>query len=392
MATTTDASIPFLDLKATTASQRPALDDAIKRVLNSAHYLFGPDVAAFEDEFAAWLSLGSDDVPPLHCVGAANGTSAISMALHGAGVKPGDVVVTQANTFAATVAASDAVGASVVLVDCDDRGRMDLDQAFAAVKAHGAKVLLVVHLYGECVDMDAVAEFQASVPGLLVVEDCAQSHGTAWKGRKVGTFGDAGCFSFYPGKNLGALGDAGAVVSRHPDLADAARTYGNIGAKLKYHHVVSGINSRMDTLQAAALRVKLPALDGWNAARRQVAAWYEAEIKATALRASGVALLQPPSGAHPDMTHTYHLVVLKLPNRRVRDAVRQALNDRGIGCLVHYPFPCHKMPAFGYAAGDSHPVAEDLAHRILSLPCYPTLTRAQAARVVAAVKDAMSAL
>jgi len=356
---------PFLNLQHVTQSQRTELDAAIAKVLDHSHYLYGPEVGAFEEAFAAWL-----DVP--HCVGAANGTAALEMAVRALGIGPGDEVVTQTNTFAASGLAILSVGATPVFVDCDGRGRMDLDQAFEACRRPKVKALMVVHLYGECVDMDRVTTECAEL-GVALIEDCAQSHGTAWKGRKVGTFGQIGCFSFYPGKNLGACGDAGALVTSDPELARLARIVGGLGAETKYVHIMPGINSRMDTLQAAILGVKLPLLDEWNEARRRVASWYEAELD----KCLTVALLQPPSLTHPSMTHTYHLLVLRLIESVDRETLMEKLRSKGVGCLIHYPHPCHTMGAFQDRSVTVGPLttSQALATSMLSLPIHPYLTR-----------------
>jgi len=357
------SSFPFLDMKAVTASQREELDGAVQKIFDSSMFLFGEDVSQFEENFAKWVGTS-------HCVGAANGTSALEMALRGAKIGKGDKVVVQTNTFAASVMAIVHCGAEPVFVDCDARGRMDLDQAFSKCLATGAKAIMVVHLYGECVDMARVSAFTKD-HGVILIEDCAQAHGTAWEGRKVGSFGLAGCFSFYPGKNLGACGDAGAVVTNDAALADDARTVGTIGAKTKYLHTMLGINSRMDTIQAAVLNVKLPALDGWNEKRRQVAGWYEEDLASV----TGLHLLQPPSGAEPQMTHTYHLLIVVIEDQTLRDGLLRALKEAGVGALIHYPYPCHTMDAFHEFKGESHPVAEKLAKSMISLPMHPFLKR-----------------
>lgn len=360
---------PFLNLQETTKEQRTELDVAISKVLDHSHYLFGPEVTAFENDFAAWVGTKA-------CVGAANGTAAIEMALFGAGVKPGDKVVTQANTFAATGLSILHVGATPVFVDCDDHGYMNMDEAAKACADPAVKALIVVHLYGACPDMDRVVAL-AEETGTLLIEDCAQAHGTAWKGQKVGTFGVAGCFSFYPGKNMGAMGDAGAVVTNDLALADAARTYGTLGAPTKYNHTCPGINSRMDTLQAAILSVKLKNLDGWNAKRRQVAGWYEKHFEGC----KELTMLQAPSLGDPHMTHTYHLGVFRLTDPSKREALMAHLRSKEIGCLIHYPYPCHTMGAFVAHNDESHPTSEALSISIISLPMHPYVSEDQVVQI-----------
>ena len=360
---------PFLNLQETTREQRTELDEAISRVLDHSNYLFGPEVTRFEEDFAVWVGAKA-------CVGAANGTAAIEMALFGAGVKPGDKVVTQTNTFAATGLAILHVGATPVFVDCDEWGYMNLEEAAKACGDPTVKALIVVHLYGACPDMDRVVALAKDTDTLLI-EDCAQAHGTAWRGQKVGTFGVAGCFSFYPGKNMGAMGDAGAVVTDDLALAAAARTYGTLGAPTKYNHTCPGINSRMDTLQAAVLLVKLKNLDGWNAARRQVAAWYEKHFEGL----SHLFMLHPPSLTHPSMTHTYHLAVFRLVDPSKREALMDHLQSKSVGCLIHYPYPCHTMEAFLAHNGESHPVSEALSGSIFSLPIHPYVTEKQVIQI-----------
>lgn len=359
-------SYPFIDLKSTTQHQRKELNETICNVLDDAHYLFGTQVAEFEQKFAEWVGTK-------YCVGAANGTSALEMALVAAGVQKGDKVVTQTNTFAASVFSIIHAGAVPILVDCDARGYINMKEVEEVCKCNDVKALMIVHMYGGCTDMDTVSEF-IDKNNMLLIEDCAQAHGTEWKGRKVGTFGHAGCFSFYPGKNLGACGDAGAIVTNDLGLAERARTYGNIGARKKYYHEMVGINSRMDTIQAAILCVKLPMLDSWNKSRRTVAEWYEEMLSDVPT----VSLLQPPS-ENTDKTHTYHLMVVVLDDSVCRDDVLEQLSSSGIGCLIHYPVPCHRMDAMKHEYMDeyakTHPNSEYLSGHMLSLPIHPYITR-----------------
>jgi dTDP-4-amino-4,6-dideoxygalactose transaminase len=360
-------SVPFLDLRPVHDELRDEMGAAIDRVIASSHYVLGPEVEAFEREFAAFCGAR-------HCIGVGNGMEAIELALRALDVGRGDEVVTTSHTAFPTVAAVTAVGATPVLVDVDPDTFCMRPEALAASFSSRTRAVLPVHLYGRCADMDPIDALAAEV-GVPVVEDAAQAHGATYRGRMAGTLGRAAAFSFYPTKNLGALGDGGAVVTDDDELALRVRRLRNYGEESKYVNVETGFNSRLDELHAAVLRVKLRHLDRWNADRRRIAALYD-ELLAGA---DGVV----PPGA--DEGHVYHLYV-------VRSAAREALQERlraaGIGTQVHYPTPVHRQAA--YAAGvrisGSLVATERLAGEVLSLPAYPGLAEADVRAVAAAVR------
>jgi dTDP-4-amino-4,6-dideoxygalactose transaminase len=353
--------IPFNDLKPLHRELADALGAAAARVLNSGWYILGPEVEQFEAAFAAYH--GSGDA-----VGVASGTDAIELALRSAGIGPGDEVITVAHTAVATVCAIERAGARPVLVDIDPVSyTMDPAAARAAITAQ-TRALMPVHLYGQPADMDALVGLAARA-GLLLIEDCAQAHGARYKGKRVGTFGALAAFSFYPTKNLGACGDGGAVLARDPLLADRLRRLRNYGQTTRYHHQERGINSRLDELQAALLRVKLEQLDVCNAHRRELAGHY---------RQSFDGVIHPVES--PGTEHVYHLYVVRHPER---DALRATFRDLGMETQVHYPVPVHLQPAYadlGYGLG-SLPVTEQTAATIVSLPMYIGLSAAEVARV-----------
>jgi dTDP-4-amino-4,6-dideoxygalactose transaminase len=295
------------------------------------------------------------------------------------GIGPGDEVITVANTFIATALAIVRVGAKPVLVDCEPASlSIDVSQVAAAITPR-TRVILPVHLYGRLADMPALA-LLAEQHGIALVEDAAQAHGAALDGRAAGAWGAAGCFSFYPSKNLGALGDGGAVVTSDAALAEKLRMVRNYGGQVKYQHDIAGFNSRLDTLQAAVLRVKLPHLDEWNHARRQAAAKLR-ELLSTA----NVHLPALPRDAEFPIDHVQHLFPIEVDNR---DEVARRLSDLGIGVAIHYPTPVHLAPAMaslGHRRG-AFPVAERAADRLLSLPLYPEITHEQLQRVATAVR------
>lgn len=372
-------AVPFGDLRRQNAPLRAELDAAITRVLDSGWFILGQEVAAFEQEFAACCGA-------THCVGVASGAEALYLALAAHGVGPGDEVVTVANACMYELAAIVQAGARPVLVDVDPLTQTMDPDAFAAAITPRTRAVIPVHLFGRLAPMPAICAV-ASRSGIAVIEDAAQAHG-AWAldaegaPRRAGQWGGAACFSFYPSKNLGALGDAGAIVTDDPALAERLRRLRMYGWAEKYHTVeAGGRNSRLDELQAAVLRVKLPHLEAGNAARRQRAAWY-AELLA------GLPLRIPAD----DPGHCYHLYVVTLESRAARDALRAHLAARRIGCDVHYPIPAHLQPAFaglGYRPGDL-PVSEELAGRILSLPLYPELSRAEIEQVALAVREGLA--
>lgn len=366
-------SIPLVDLQAQYAAIHEEVDEAIRRVVESAQFIMGPDVAAFEAEFAAWCG-----VP--HCVGVGSGTAALELTLRALGVEPGHEVVTVAHTFIATAEAISAVGAKPVFVDIDPLTYTLDPDAFAAAITPRTRAVIPVHLYGQPADMTQIGAIAAQ-HGIAVVEDAAQAHGATWEGTTIGSFGDAACFSFYPGKNLGAYGDAGAVTSRHEAIAEQVRSLRNHGRRSKYLHDQVGFGHRMDTLQAAILRVKLPHLRAWTTERQRLAARYS-----SLLQESGVTLPYVAPAAEP----VWHLYVIRTTER---DAMVQDLTRQGIGVGVHYPVPLHLQPAYadlGYCPG-SLPVTEAVAATCVSLPLYPELSDAQQDRVVDAVRHFMEA-
>jgi dTDP-4-amino-4,6-dideoxygalactose transaminase len=365
--------VPFGDLKRQYEALRPELDAAAARVLAGGWYILGPEVRAFEEEFAAFCGVR-------HCVGVANGTEALHLALVGLGIGPGDEVITVANAAVYEALTILQAGARPVLVDVDPQTHT-LDPALLeAALTPRTRAVMPVHLYGRMADMPAILAF-AERHGLLVVEDCAQAHGARQGGRPAGSMGACGCFSFYPSKNLGALGDGGAIVTDDPALAERLRRLRQYGWSRKYYSTEpAGLNSRLDELQAALLRVKLPHLPAWNARRRELARRYAALLADTPLG------LPAP---HPDEEHVYHLYVVRAPGR---DRLLEALRERGIGADVHYPLPAHQQPIYrdsGYAPAGGLPVTERLAAEVLSLPIYPELTDQEADEVAAALREVL---
>jgi dTDP-4-amino-4,6-dideoxygalactose transaminase len=348
------ARVPFVDLGAQYATLRDDVRGAIDTVLERGDFVLGAAVDAFEEEFAASCGVA-------HAVGVDSGLSALELALRALGVGPGDEVVTAANSFIASALPISNLGAVPVLVDVDEAtANLDVERLEAAVGPR-TTAILPVHLYGQPADMDGVLEV-ARRHDLRVVEDACQAHGARWRGRRAGSLGDAAAFSFYPAKNLGAYGDGGIVTTGDPDLAERIRLLRNYGSREKYRHELLGANHRLDTLQAAVLRVKLRHLDVWNEARRRIAARYDELLAGE--------VVTPVR--RPEAEHVYHLYVIRHPER---DALRAHLEASGIATGIHYPLPIHLQPAYsglGYARGD-FPVTERLAHEILSLPMYPEL-------------------
>ncbi|PKP67743.1 MAG: erythromycin biosynthesis sensory transduction protein eryC1 [Alphaproteobacteria bacterium HGW-Alphaproteobacteria-8] len=358
--------IPFLDLRAQYGEVGPEIEVAVLEVLRSGQYVLGAPVERFEDAFARFCGVR-------HAVAVNTGTSALHLALLAAGIGPGDEVITTPMTFVATVAAIVQTGARPVFTDIDpETWNIDPARVADAVTSR-TRALLPVHLHGRLADMDALGRI-ARRHGLAVVEDAAQAHGALADGRRAGGFGDIGCFSFYPGKNLGACGEGGAVVTDRDDFADTLRCLRDWGQVGKYNHVREGFNYRMDALQGAALTVKLSRLDRWTEARRDVANAYHANLDPRIARTKG------PIG--PD--HACHVYAIRVENR---PAIQAALAERGVATSIHYPVPVHLQPAYaflGYRAGD-FPVAEALAADILSLPIYPEMRGIDVANVLEAV-------
>ena len=361
--------IPFVDLKAQYQSIKAEIDSAVLRVLESGHYVLGEEVLAFEAEFAAACGVE-------YAVGVSSGTSALHLALLAAGVGPGDEVITVPFTFVATVAAIEYAGARPVLVDVEPNSlTMDVEALERAITPR-TKVILPVHLYGHAADMDPILDL-ARDAGLLVVEDAAQAHLAAYRGRYVGGIGDLGCFSFYPGKNLGAYGEGGIVTTNDPKLARTLRMLRDWGAEKKYAHELKGFNYRLESLQAAILRVKLARLDAWTEARRAHAARYDAAL-------ADMEFNTPTVQAYA--RHVYHVYALRAADR---DKLQAGLLEQGIQTGIHYPTPVHLLPAYanlGYSTG-SFPQAERAAREVLSLPMYPELSEMQVQQVIDALRQ-----
>ena len=364
------SGVPFVDLKARVSAVRGELEAAVGRVLDSGWFILGPEGEAFERELAS--ACGAQDA-----VGVASGTEAIQLALSAVGVGAGDEVVTSPLTAAFTGLAILAAGARPVFADVDPATLNVAPEAAARAVTARTKALLPVHLYGHPADLDPLLQI-ARDHGIPLVEDACQAHGALYKGRVVGALSGIGALSFYPTKNLGALGDGGAVLVNDPALAVRLRRARNGGQTDRYHHPEPGINSRLDEMQAAVLRVGLRHLEHWNARRRELAAIYRREL------ASAGGLVLPV--AQPYARPNHHLFVVRHPRR---DALMAGLAERGIATLIHYPVPLHLQGAFAALGGrrGDFPVAENAAAEIVSLPLYPEMTDAQALAVAAAVRE-----
>lgn len=360
--------IPFLDLGAAYRELKAEIDAAIQRVLDSGWYILGPEVEAFEAEWAAYC--GAD-----HAVGVANGLDALILALRALDIGPGDEVIVPSNTYIATWLAVTAVGARPLPVE-PDPATYNIDPTrIAAALSPATRAILPVHLYGQPADLDPILTL-ARQHGIAVVEDAAQAHGARYKGQRIGAHGDVVCWSFYPGKNLGALGDGGAITTNRDDLADRIRVLRNYGSRVKYVNEAQGVNSRLDPLQAAVLRTKLLHLDAWNDRRRAIAAAYS-----EGLLGNGLILPHVPDWADP----AWHLYVVRSSDR---DRLQKRLAEAGIGTLIHYPIPPHMQNAYaglGFAP-DALPLARLYADEVLSLPMGPQLPLSDAARVIDAVR------
>ncbi len=362
--------IPFGDLRLQYRAIKTELDQAVQSVLDNGWFILGKNVSAFEAEFATYCDAS-------YAVGVGNGTDALQLALMACGVGHGDEVITSPLSATFTALAISAAGAVPAFVDIDPQTyNLDPGRLEAAIGSR-TKAVVPVHLYGQPADMDPILAI-ARKHKLRVIEDAAQAHGAAYKGRQAGTLGDAGCFSFYPSKNLGAFGDGGMVVTNDVGIAQRIQMLRNGGQQTRYDHQLLGINSRLDELQAAILRVKLRYLDEWNDRRRHIAALYNA-----LLRESNE--VEPPVEV-PDVRHVYHLYVIR---SRRRDDLRAHLQQQGIQTSVHYPTPIHLQGAYGWCdlRPGSFPVAERCASEVLSLPIYPELTDAQARRVAQRLTD-----
>ena len=348
--------VPFVDLQLVNTALESELVDVFTRVLRSSSFVLGAEVAAFEQAFATYVGTS-------HCVAVSNGTAALQLALAALGIGPGDEVVTVAHTFIATAEAISAVGARPVFVDIDPVFyTMDPALLEAAITPH-TRAIIPVHLYGQTADMDAIQKV-ADAHGIPVIEDACQAHGAEYKGQMAGSIGTAGCFSFYPGKNLGACGEGGAITTNDPELAQRLRMWRDHGSTQKYVHQFPGLNMRMEGVQGGILALKLKHLDDWNAQRRRLAKEYD-----SVLRSDRVVL--PKERA--DAKHVYHLYVIQTPDR---DSLRQRLQSAGVETGLHYPVPLHLQQAYaslGYRRG-SFPVTEHVASSIVSLPMYPGMS------------------
>jgi dTDP-4-amino-4,6-dideoxygalactose transaminase len=361
------------DPRAEYLAHKPEIDAAIARALESGRYILGAEVSAFESEWAAYVGAA-------HAIGVGNGTDAIELALRALGIGAGDVVVTTSNTAVATVAAIELAGASALLVDVDEAtltlSPLRLEESLSHRDAHKIKAVIPVHLYGWPADMREIARM-ASARGLTIIEDCAQAHGAAIGDRAVGTWGTIGAFSFYPTKNLGALGDGGAVITNDPELAARLRELRMYGWSERYISESAGMNTRLDDLQAAILRVKLLHLDAATNRRRAIAEQYHRSLR-------DLPLVLPPQQS--GVRHVYHQFVIRLP---ARDALRAHLQDAGIDTAVLYPLPIHEQPAYRGRIGVSGdlPVTERAARELLCLPVHPTLSDPDIERVTSAIRD-----
>lgn len=365
----TNLRVPFVDLVAQSAALESELNTAVGRILQGADYILGKDVTAFEEEFAAFCEVQ-------YAVGVDSGTSALELVLRAYEIGPGDEVITVANTFIATTFAISYTGARPVLVDVNPRTcTLDTTQLERAITPR-TRAIIPVHLFGHPADMDPILRI-ARRQELIVIEDACQAHGAKYKNRRAGGLADAAAFSFYPAKNLGAAGDAGAIVTNDELIAKRVRMLRDYGQSAKYHHEMLGYNHRMDSLQAAILRTKLPHLEEWNRARREHAQQYS-----DLLAEAGVVLPIPAAYAEP----VYHLYVIRTAER---DEMQMYLKSRGISTGIHYPIPLHLQEAYrhlGYNPG-SFPVTEHMAPHILSLPMYPELTEEQIRHVADAILE-----
>ncbi len=360
--------IPFLDLQAAYTELKIEIDDAVHRVLNSGHYILGTEVDAFESEWAKYCGAAE-------AIGLANGLDALILALRALNIGRGDEVIVPTNTYIATWLAVSAVGATPIPVEPDELTyNIDVTRIENAITSK-TKVILPVHLYGQPADMDAILRLGQKY-NLRVIEDAAQAHGAKYKGQRIGAHSDAVCWSFYPGKNLGALGDAGAVTTNDPAIAEQIRMLRNYGSRVKYVNELQGVNSRLDPLQAAILRVKLLHLDTWTERRLDIANRYT-----SALRGMGLVLPSVPDWAEP----VWHLYVIR---SQQRNELQQSLSELGIGTLIHYPIPPHQQAAYANAQypENAFPLASQLASELLSLPIGPQLSSQDLIEIIRAIQ------
>jgi len=361
--------IPFLDLGRLNARYDSQIRAAIDRVLDSGWYVLGPEVSAFEKEFADFCDVS-------HCIGVANGLDALHLMLRACGIGAGDEVIVPSNTFIATWLAVSQAGAKPVPVDPDPATyNMNPEWVEKAITKR-TRAIMPVHLYGQPADMDPIRDI-ANRHGLRVFEDAAQAHGARYAGRRVGGLGDAAGFSFYPGKNLGALGDGGAITTNDDALAEKLRMLRNYGSTVKYRHEMAGVNSRLDEMQAAILRAKLPSLDADNAARRKVANWYLEYMR-------DLPMILPQ--VIPKVEPVWHLMVIACGHRA---RLQETLTRAGIGHLVHYPIACHRQQAYANQTWPPLPIAERLQEQVLSLPMAPYLSEEDVVQVADTVRSAL---
>lgn len=366
--------IPFGNLKRQYEQLREQIDTATQEVYESGWFILGQQVQRFEANFAQYCGAK-------YAVGVGSGTEALHLALIACGVQPGDEVITVANTCVPTLSAVSFAGAVPVFVDIDEK-TFTINPALIEERiTPKTKAILPVHLYGQCADMDAILDI-ARQYGLVVVEDCAQAHGSQYKGRMAGTMGDAGAFSFYPSKNLGAFGDGGLVLTNDENLAQTVVKLRNYGQEKRYHHSIKGFNSRLDELQAAILKAKLPYLDAWNQRRREIARRYQEAF-------SEVGICCPLEAG--DRFHAYHLYVLRVPQR---DRFQQLLEENAIATIIHYPIPVHLQESYSECRvqGKYLPLTEQLAGEIVSLPLYPELTDEEVDYIIKIVLEAYEQL
>ncbi|SNB46140.1 DegT/DnrJ/EryC1/StrS aminotransferase family protein [Geobacter sp. DSM 9736] len=367
-------NIPFLDLKAQYQTISREINDAMQQVITACAFSGGKYVSQFEDEFASFCGCGAS-------IGVGSGTEALWLALLGLGIGPGDEVITVPNTFIATVEAISLCGADPVFVDVDEQSYTMNPQLIEAAITPRTKAVIPVHLFGQPADMDPIMAI-ARKHGLYVIEDACQAHGAAYKGKVAGTIGDAGCFSFYPGKNLGAYGEAGGVVTGDPQLADRIKMLRDHGQSQKYYHNVVGVNSRMDGIQGAVLSVKLKYLDAWNEKRRAHAKRYCALLQ-------GVEEVVLPREMEY-VRHVFHIFAVRVKDR---ESFMQALTAKGIGCGIHYPVPVHLQEAYSslQLGKGSFPVAERHGEEFVSLPLFPEMEASQVEYVAETIKDYFAA-
>lgn len=362
-------NIPLLDVYATYKELQPALDAAYQRVMKSGWYILGEEVDAFEQEFANYCGAK-------YCIGVGNGLEALHLILRSIEIGSGDEVLVPANTYIATWLAVSYAGAIPVPVEPDTTTYNINSSMIEAAITERTRAILSVHLFGQPADMEAISAI-AKRYNLFVIEDAAQAHGAKYKGRQAGSLGDAAGFSFYPGKNLGAFGDAGAVVTNNPEIAEKIKMLRNYGSRIKYYNEYKGFNSRLDPLQAAFLRVKLQYLNEWNNRRKKIAEQYLSELN----NLENLVLPEVPAWADPN----WHLFVIRHPQR---DKLQSYLNQNGIGTLIHYPVPPHLSRAYsdmGYREGD-FPITEELAKTMLSLPIGPHLDMSSVNKVINTLK------